>query len=143
MPLWETRESNEFFLCVGGSYDPTRFLLNGVEIIIRKRFLFAPDGRRFLILYGEVVVLLRSFVLEHFVCGGLRDIMYVMRVTVVDPLQFLDWIRIKEVYAFLAICQQDARMAFQPASQFDVLGTVSPVGVSDGGVVLGGVHLKV
>lgn len=140
MHLSKTIEENECCLRVRGSYDATRFPLTSGPSILRKLFVFAPDHRRYLILYWEVVVFLYTCVFDHFVCGGRGYIKYEMSVTVVHPLKFKDGIRIKEVQTLLKTVPQEARMAFQPHGRVACFGALCPVGIADGCGVLGGVQ---
>lgn len=61
-------------------------------------------------MYREV--LFHTCVLQHFVCGGGGYLMYMMIVAVVIPLQFLDRVRVKELYDFLKVYSRDTRVSF-------------------------------
>lgn len=47
----------------------------------------------------------------------------------------LGWVCVKEVHTVLTGVTKNVRMSFQSPSRFDFLGSLRPVGVSDGGCV--------
>lgn len=61
-------------------------------------------------------------VLQHFVRCGSGLLMYMIDDRRrCSPVPNLGWLRVKEVYAFLAVVPQDNRVSLQPSGWYDIV----------------------